>query len=72
MFPLVMYATWTSGFFLLVWVYYLGADLYLIDPAIRTLTPLSAAAIGLASALFICGLTAVYNRYATTVDPHAT
>lgn len=43
------YATWTSGFFLLVWVYYLGADLYLIDPAIRALTPWSAAAIGLGS-----------------------
>ncbi len=29
------YSTWISGFFLLVWVYYLGADLYLIDPAVR-------------------------------------
>ncbi len=43
------YATWTSGFFLLVWVYYLGADLYLIDPAIRALTPWSAAMIGIGS-----------------------
>ncbi|QQR74596.1 MAG: hypothetical protein IPJ17_03115 [Holophagales bacterium] len=37
-----------------------------------TAPPYLNAAIGLASALFICGLTAVYNRYATTVDPHAT
>lgn len=41
------YSTWISGFFLLVWVYYLGADLYLIDPAVRTLSPVVAAAIGL-------------------------
>ena len=38
-----------SGFFLLVWVYYLGLDLYLIDPSIRQLSPLAAAAIGTAS-----------------------
>ena len=41
------YSTWISGFFLLVWVYYLGSDLYLIDPAIRQLSPLAAAAIGM-------------------------
>ena len=29
------YATWISGFFLLVWIYYLHADLYTIDPAVR-------------------------------------
>ncbi len=40
------YATWVSGFFLLVWVYYLGSDLYLIDPAVRQLSPLAAATIG--------------------------
>lgn len=40
------YSTWLSGFFLLVWVYYLGADLYLVDPAVRAMSPLSAAAIG--------------------------
>ena len=40
------YATWVSGFFLLVWVYYLGSDLYLIDPAVRVLSPWAAAAIG--------------------------
>ncbi len=43
------YSTWISGFFLLVWIYYLGADLYLIDPAVRALTPWTAAAIGLGS-----------------------
>jgi uncharacterized membrane protein len=41
------YSTWISGFFLLVWVYYLGADLYLIDPGVRVLSPLAAATIGI-------------------------
>lgn len=41
------YATWASGFFLLCWVYYLGAELYLVDPAIRPLTSLQAAGIGI-------------------------
>ncbi|MBX9591398.1 MAG: urate hydroxylase PuuD [Hyphomonadaceae bacterium] len=43
------YSTWISGFFLLVWVYYLGSDLYLIDPAVRPLSPPVAAAIGIGS-----------------------
>ena len=43
------YSTWISGFFLLVWVYYFAADLYLIDPAVRQLSPLAAAATGVAS-----------------------
>ena len=34
------YSTWISGFFLLVWVYYFAADLSLIDPAVRQLSPL--------------------------------
>jgi uncharacterized membrane protein len=42
------YATWITGFFLLVWIYYLQADLYLVDPAIRELSPLAASLIGLA------------------------
>ncbi len=41
------YSTWVSGFFLLCWVYYLGSDLYLIDPAIRPLSALQAAGIGI-------------------------
>jgi len=41
------YSTWISGFFLLVWVYYLGSDLYLIDPSVRPLSPWVAAMTGL-------------------------
>ncbi len=41
------YATWISGFCLLMWIYYIGADLYLIDPAVRPLSPAWAAAIGI-------------------------
>ena len=32
------YATWLSGFFMLVLVYYMGAELYLIDPTVMELT----------------------------------
>lgn len=45
------YSTWISGIFLLGWIYYLGAELYLIDPSVRVLTPLTAAGIGLGSLL---------------------
>jgi len=41
------YSTWISGFFLIVWVYYLHADLYTIDPAVRALQPWQASAIGI-------------------------
>ncbi len=41
------YSTWISGFFLIVWVYYLQADLYTIDPAMRALETWQAAAIGI-------------------------
>lgn len=41
------YSTWISGFALLCWVYYAQADLYLIDPAVRDITPLTGAAIGI-------------------------
>lgn len=41
------YSTWISGFFLIVWVYYLQADLYTIDPAVRALSAWQAAAIGI-------------------------
>ncbi len=41
------YATWISGFCLLMWIYYIGADLYLIDPAIRMLSPGTAALFGI-------------------------
>jgi uncharacterized membrane protein len=46
------YSTWISGFFLLVWMYYLGADLYLIDPAVRALSPLGAVAISISALVF--------------------
>lgn len=41
------YSTWISGFFLIVWIYYLQADLYTIDPAVRALAPWQAAGIGI-------------------------
>ncbi len=43
------YATWISGFFLLILVYYAGAELYLIDRTIMDLPVWAAVAIGLAS-----------------------
>ncbi|MBA1156520.1 urate hydroxylase PuuD [Microvirga mediterraneensis] len=41
------YSTWISGFFLIVWVYYLHADLYTIDPSVRALAPWQAPVIGI-------------------------
>ncbi len=41
------YSTWISGFFLLVWIYYMQSDLYLIDPAIRELSLIAASVIGI-------------------------
>jgi uncharacterized membrane protein len=41
------YSTWISGFFLIVWVYYLQANLYTIDPAVWALEPWQAPVIGL-------------------------
>ncbi len=46
------YSTWLSGFALLALVYYLGADLYLIDPAVRELTQGQAIGISVASLVF--------------------
>ncbi|WP_413876083.1 urate hydroxylase PuuD [Albidovulum sp.] len=43
------YATWLSGFALLCLVYYLGADLFLIDPAVMDLAPWQAILVSLAS-----------------------
>ncbi len=43
------YATWLSGFAMLILVYYLGSELYLIDPAIADLTTLQAVGISLGS-----------------------
>lgn len=46
------YSTWLSGFALLVLVYYLGAELYLIDPTVRELTTWQAVAISIVSLAF--------------------
>ncbi len=46
------YWTWLSGFTLLVLVYYLGAELYLIDPNVRDITVWQGVAISLASLVF--------------------
>ncbi|MFN3845033.1 MAG: urate hydroxylase PuuD [Paracoccaceae bacterium] len=46
------YATWLSGFAMLVLVYYLGAELFLIDPQVMDLAVWQAVAISLASLAF--------------------
>jgi len=43
------YATWLSGFMLIVIVYYLDADLFLVDKSVLDLTPAQAAAFSLVS-----------------------
>ncbi|MEO0487492.1 MAG: urate hydroxylase PuuD [Pseudomonadota bacterium] len=43
------YSTWLSGFALLVLVYYLGAEFYLIDPNIATMANWQAIALSVAS-----------------------
>ena len=42
------YTTWLSGMFLLVLVYWLGAEVYLVDPSVASLGPLAASGISLA------------------------
>ncbi len=46
------YATWLSGFVMLILVYYLGAELYLIDPGVADLTVWQAVGISVASLAF--------------------
>lgn len=46
------YWTWMSGFFLMFLVYYLGAEFYLIDPAVMDLSAIQAIMISLASLAF--------------------
>jgi len=46
------YATWLSGFFMLVLVYYLGAELYLVDPDVADIPVWQAIGISLASLAF--------------------
>jgi len=57
------YSTWLSGMFLLVLVYWYGAQVYLIDPSVAELTPL--AAVGLAAAS-IAGGWIVYDLLCRT------
>jgi uncharacterized membrane protein len=52
------YWTWITGFVLLVLVYYLNAELYLIDPAVMKLS--TGAAIGISLGSLVLGL-AVYE-----------
>jgi uncharacterized membrane protein len=46
------YATWLSGFSMLVLVYYLGSNLFLIDPQVMDLAPWQAIGISLGSLAF--------------------
>jgi uncharacterized membrane protein len=46
------YATWLSGFAMLILVYYLGAEMFLIDPEVADLAVWQAVAISLASLAF--------------------
>jgi uncharacterized membrane protein len=52
------YSTWLSGFFLLVLLYYVQADIYLIDPRVAPLSKPVAIALSLA---FIIGGWAAYD-----------
>ncbi len=47
------YSTWLSGMFLLILVYWYGAELYLIDPAVAEMS--TVAAIGIAAASIVGG-----------------
>jgi uncharacterized membrane protein len=51
------YTTWLSGFALLVIVYYLDADLFLIDKSVLDLSPQGAVAVS------VCSLAAAYLAY---------
>jgi uncharacterized membrane protein len=46
------YATWMSGFFMLFLVYYMGAELFLIDPTVMDLTVWQAVGISVGSLAF--------------------
>jgi uncharacterized membrane protein len=52
------YSTWLSGMFLLVLLYWYGAEVYLIDPSIAELSPTTAVAM---AAGFIVGGWVVYD-----------
>ena len=46
------YSAWLSGFVLMVIVYYLGAELFLVDPDVLDLSPTVAILISLGSIAF--------------------
>jgi uncharacterized membrane protein len=52
------YSTWLSGMFMLVLIYWLGAGVYLVDPAVASLSP--GVAVGIAAA-FLAGGWIVYD-----------
>jgi len=52
------YTTWLSGMFLLVLIYWVGAGVYLVDPAVAALSPAVAVALG---AAFLAGGWVVYD-----------
>lgn len=43
------YSSWITGFFLLIWIYYVSAEVYLIDPAVQKISVGFAAFIGISS-----------------------
>jgi uncharacterized membrane protein len=47
------YSTWISGMFLLALIYWYGASIYLVDPAVMALTP--AAAVGIGAGVLLIG-----------------
>lgn len=52
------YATWLSGMLLLSWIYYVGAEAYLIDPSIMAMPASNAIALGIG---YIFGGLAIYE-----------
>ncbi len=46
------YSTWISGMVLLVVLYYVSAGVYLIDPGVAAITPMTATVIGVGSLVF--------------------
>jgi len=52
------YSTWLSGMFLLVLLYWYGAEVYLIDPSVAELAPLTAVAM---AAGFLVGGWVIYD-----------
>ena len=47
------YSTWLSGMFLLILIYWYGAEVYLVDPAVAELSP--GVAIAIAAGLIVAG-----------------